>query len=634
MARPKLNLKKLRLKQFRLAILATLGLLVLLLIFFAGYSISFAHKILRNQSVGAVDVSGMSQEAAKTVLSDRTKTILAQGVILEYVKAGEPEKTYTIKPEDIALQYDIDSSMNRAWQYGRGRNVFLSLFQQLSSLFVRHTVPFAYSYNIEGLNKQVSGIAAELDDPEKDFSLDFQDGHFVLLTDRKAGSRIDQEEIKQNILDRMAKEGLDKISFQAKEYSPQVDENKAKKRLADANAIIDAGPLSLVYGTQKFTIDTATIGAFIKSKTNGDDLEIVFNDERLGLHIISLAKSIDVTPQNAGLKIENGRAVVFQTARIGQALDQTQTKIDIENALLARMPDNQAKADPVSVSLKVATTRPEITDDAVTKMGIVELVGTGTTDYKKSPANRVHNIQTGAAAITGALIKPGETFSTLAKLGAIDASTGYLPELVIKEDRTTPEFGGGLCQVSTTLFRAALNAGLKITERYNHSYRVSYYEPPVGMDATIYDPAPDFKFVNNYASYLLVQATITGTKITFDIYGTKDGRVATVSTPEMYDIVPPGAPVMVETDTLPAGEKKQIEKAHDGASAKFYYKVVRGSETLQEKTFVSKYVPWPEKWLVGKGTPPATTSCTDGIQNGDETGIDCGGSCPTACPVI
>jgi vancomycin resistance protein YoaR len=234
-------------------------------------------------------------------------------------------------------------------------------------------------------------------------------------------------------------------------------------------------------------------------------------------------------------------------------------------------------------------------------------------------------------ALNGILLNPDDTFSTLSHLGKIDASSGYLEELVIKEDRTKPEFGGGLCQVSSTLFRAALNAGMKITERQNHKYRVSYYEPPIGMDATIYDPAPDFKFVNNYKSHILIQSKVEGTKLTFELYGTKDARTIEISTPEMFDVVPAGNPVMIETDTLPAGEKKQVEKAHEGASAKFNYKVTRDGTVLQEKTFLSKYVPWPEKWLVGKGTTNPTSSCADGAQNGDETGIDCGGSCPTAC---
>ena len=140
---------------------------------------------------------------------------------------------------------------------------------------------------------------------------------------------------------------------------------------------------------------------------------------------------------------------------------------------------------------------------------------------------------------------------------------------------------------------------MEILERRNHKYRVSYYEPPVGMDATIYDPSPDFKFKNNYASHILIQAKVKGNNITFQFFGTKDGRVIEIGTPEVYDFVDPPPPLDIESDTLQPGERKRIERSHKGASAKFHYKVSRGVEILQEKDFLSKYTPWQERWLVG-----------------------------------
>jgi vancomycin resistance protein YoaR len=313
-----------------------------------------------------------------------------------------------------------------------------------------------------------------------------------------------------------------------------------------------------------------------------------------------IAKQIDVSPKNATLKMADGKATVFQTAVIGKKVDQSQLKIDIENALFARISADTQSLAASTLTIKVAETKPEISDDAINDLGIVDLISTGTTDFKGSPTNRVHNIQVGVASINGALLKPGETFSTLGHLGTIDAAGGYLPELVIKDNRTTPEYGGGLCQVSTTLFRAAMNAGLRIDQRQNHKYRVSYYEPPVGMDATIYDPAPDFKFTNTYSSHILIQGYITGTKITFEIYGTKDSRAVEISTPTITAVTDPPAPSYVETDTLAPGEKKLLEKAHQGATVNFRYKVTKDGQTLQEKTFESVYVPWQEKWLIGK----------------------------------
>ena len=138
------------------------------------------------------------------------------------------------------------------------------------------------------------------------------------------------------------------------------------------------------------------------------------------------------------------------------------------------------------------------------------------------------------------MIKPGAEFSFITTLGPVDETTGYLPELVIKPNATVPEYGGGMCQVSTTAFRAALNAGLKITERTNHAYPVSYYNPQ-GLDATVYIPKPDLRFINNTPGYILIQTKIVGTQLFFDFYGTNDGRSVTLQGPTVLEHNPDGS---------------------------------------------------------------------------------------------
>jgi vancomycin resistance protein YoaR len=162
-----------------------------------------------------------------------------------------------------------------------------------------------------------------------------------------------------------------------------------------------------------------------------------------------------------------------------------------------------------------------------------------------------------------------------------------------------------LCQVSTTLFRSVLAAGLRVTERQNHSYRVSYYEPPVGLDATIYLPKPDFKFFNDTGRHILVQGQVIGNRVIFELWGTKDGRTSTVSDPIVTNILPPPPEVRVETDTLFRGEIKQTEKPHEGATAVAYYTVMKDGKVLHKQTFKSVYKPWAAKFLVGTKEPPA-----------------------------
>jgi len=592
-----------RKKILKISIISVCAALGLFLLVFAGYSVIFAHKNYSNQYIGNTNFGGKTRTQTKDILQSQTNDFLDKEIVLTYQNKDGTTKPYNIKPSDLGIQYNIDATADNLWHTGRTDSIFVSLWQQLQSLFKQNNQPAEYSINDDSLNKKITEISTAVDNPEKDFSLSYQNGTFVLTTERKEGERIDQNRIKDNIKYQISTIKGKELVFQTETYKPQIDEAKANQRLEEVNGILKAGNLTLQFEDQKFPADVPTIASFIGSRPKGDDMEIIYNEDKIKIFIQNLSGSINVTPQNATLTVVGGKATVFATARTGKTLDTVQTLVDIENALTARLPDKKGSADSLTINLKVDIQKPEITDDTINSLGIVELVATGTTDFKSSPSNRIHNINVGMKSISGSLIKPGEEFSTLKKLGAIDASTGYLPELVIKNigDKisTVPDYGGGLCQVSTTLFRATLNAGLKITERTNHSYRVSYYEPPIGMDATIYDPAPDFKFVNNYNSYLLVQGRLTGTKLTFDIYGTKDARVVSISTPEAYDFVAPPAMVETQSPTLAVGQRQQVQKPHQGASAKFHYKVERSGEILQEKDFLSKYVALAEKWLVG-----------------------------------
>ena len=182
---------------------------------------------------------------------------------------------------------------------------------------------------------------------------------------------------------------------------------------------------------------------------------------------------------------------------------------------------------------------PTISTENLSDLGIEELLGHGESNFKGSPKNRIYNINVALKKFHGHLIKPGEEFSFTTILGLVEKETGYKEDLVIKNNKTIPEYGGGVCQVSTTMFRVALNAGLKITERHNHAYPVQYYSPQ-GTDATIYVPKPDFKFINDTTSYILIQGKIQGTVLSFDMYGTSDGRKVELEGPFVTERTPDG----------------------------------------------------------------------------------------------
>jgi len=611
----------------RYFVVSVISLIIISLLIFGIYSLTYSRKVYGHTVIGQIDFKGKNKKQVEEILKASSDQFLKSSIILK-----AENSSYSFVPAELGVNYDIEKTRDNIWNYGRSGDFFRSVTEQLRSMFRKKEIQTSFIVNESLVDDKLNVISKEIDSPEKDYALIYDGENFILDDEKKEGKRIDKSGIKNQILKSIGTFSYSMIEFKANEYKPKISLEKAKLCLDRVNRILSSGNLTLFYETQEFIMDQDTIAAAIRTHIAGDDMEIVFDDDRIKLFAQTIGKAIDSEPKNVQLKVENGVVAIATGSKNGMTLDQEKTNSDIKGALISRAASEEAQSQ--KVSLKIEVKKPEISDTDIERLGLKELVGRGETNFVKSPANRVHNINVGANAINGTLLKPGETFSTLTRLGEIDASSGYLEELVIKENRTVPEFGGGLCQVSSTLFRAALNAGMEIVERRNHKYRVSYYEPPVGMDATIYDPSPDFKFKNNYESYVFVQSAIKGTKITFELYGTKDSRAVEISEPEIFDIVNPGPPIEIETETMAPGERKIIEKAHEGASAKFNYKVSKDGAILQQKEFFSKYVPWPEKWLVGKGVPAVNTNCQDSIQNGDEVGIDCGGSCPNACPAV
>lgn len=240
------------------------------------------------------------------------------------------------------------------------------------------------------------------------------------------------------------------------------------------------------------------------------------DEENLKKYLENARNENRVNPENAKLAFSEGKVSAFAMSKNGYEINTEKSLEKIRAEL---------KKNPYTKDIEIETDiiKPEISSSDVAQYGIKELIGSGVSNFRGSPKNRIHNIEVGAKKFNGVLIKPGEEFSFIKTLGPVDKSTGYLPELVIKVDKTIPEYGGGMCQVSTTCFRAALNSGLKITARTNHAYPVQYYAPQ-GTDATVYIPSPDLKFINDTPAYILIQTRIEGTQLFFDFYGTSDGR--------------------------------------------------------------------------------------------------------------
>lgn len=270
------------------------------------------------------------------------------------------------------------------------------------------------------------------------------------------------------------------------------------------------------------------------------------NEENIRSFVAALAPQINQEPKDAifGVGPEN-QIIVSEPEKLGRLLDENESTALILHTLLGENTNNLS----LSLTLPTEVAKPTIVSTDRERLGLKELVGEGKTNFKGSPKNRIYNINRALQQFQNILIAPGQEFSFVDYLGEVDGEHGYLPELVIKNNQTTPEFGGGICQVSSTVFRAAIYSGLKITERRNHAYPVQYYKP-YGMDATIYIPKPDLKFTNNTPGYILVQSTIDGSDLTFRFFGTRDGRTVAVDGPHILAWNPDGSMKTVFTQEV------------------------------------------------------------------------------------
>lgn len=226
-------------------------------------------------------------------------------------------------------------------------------------------------------------------------------------------------------------------------------------------------------------------------------------------------------------------------------------------------------------------------------IGIKEILAVGSSDFSGSSPARVHNIQTALKKYNGKLIKPGETFSFNDSLGFVHASTGYKKELVIKGEQTIPEWGGGVCQVSSTLYRGVMLSGLPIEERANHSYSVSYYYP-AGSDATIYPGSRDLRFTNQTGSAILLAAHIRDESLFFTLLGTKEEKNVDLFGPYITNAKAAPPPKYLPSTTLEEGERVLISQAHKGFTSTWFRSINGSSEK-----FLSVYQARPKVYKVG-----------------------------------
>jgi vancomycin resistance protein YoaR len=575
-----------------------------LFIFFAIFEVYYNQKIYPGIKIGNLNLSGKTQEQAVGLLKEITEQINQKGLI--FISGDKIVKIDLIAigltDPDLSrdlLKFDLENSVQQAFQIGRNYQDFNFIKEQWNALIYGRQIEMKYDFKKEELIKILKDNFHFLEKSSQNADFKINTNYQIAVVSEKEGYVLDYQQAIEELEQNLKFLDIQPIDLTLIIESPKITKEQIETFIPVAQEIIDLFPVNLSFEGKRWEIKKDVgkewiefqFNQFKNLEENQKEISIGFNQEKIEKKLKTIAMEIDQEAQNAKFKIDNGKIVEFQASKNGKKLNIEKTYQKINKEIVFKKNKE--------IELIVEEIEPEITTESANDLGIKEIIGIGKSNFKGSPKNRRSNIKTGATALNGLLIKPDEEFSTVKALGEINKKTGYLPELVIKGNKTTYEYGGGLCQIGTTMFRTALNSGLPILERQPHTFRVQYYEP-AGMDAAIYGPHPDLKFKNDTNNYILIQTKIEKNDLIFEFWGINDGRKVEITKNKIFNIIKAPKTKIIKTEDLKPGEKKCIETSHDGADAEFTRTIIYFNGEQKIKTFKSHYKPWGAICLIGK----------------------------------
>ncbi|HPD08010.1 MAG TPA: VanW family protein [Patescibacteria group bacterium] len=608
---PRLSGKKFRVKKTIWPLTVSLGLICLILLGFSLYGLEYyRHRFYPHTLIGNLDLSGLTPAEASELIQNHWNQLVSKGWTFEAL--GQSMVIHQVggmaEGAPLLFSLDIEDTLNKAWGGQHHNHPTIASF--IADYFAKHQTTASVMINELLVRQQLEANFQPLITPSKPATIEVQPDGSYQIKPEIIGESIDYEAGISEFKKQLQNLKNEPIILTVKPDQPTITQSAIGDLTGPINQYLTLAPITLQLATTTWTINRNTLAKWLTLELVDNQITASISSSSVKDYLTKLAPEINQEPQGGQFKRNGNRLEQFKPGKNGRELN-----IEVStNAIIQAL-----KQGINNIELTVNDIPSPLSDTDPASLGIIEIIGIGTSDFSGSPPNRIHNIKVGTAKVSGQLVAPGEEFSLVKALGEVSAATGYKPELVIKENKTVPEYGGGLCQVATTIFRAALASGLPITERQNHSYRVSYYEP-AGTDATVYSPKPDLRFINDTGHYILLLGEVSGHTLSFTVWGTKDGRKIIQTKPVIYNIVKPAPRKLIETEDLEPGKLKCIEQAHNGADTYFDYIVTYPNGETKSKRFQSHYVPWQEVCLIGKEkgeesqtTTPSLVSSTDSI---------------------
>ena len=574
-----------RIKKIRLN-LKFLLICIILIYIFLGPIFYFSNKILPRVKISGTNVGGQATlTAQKTLAREYNQKV-------SILPLAYQNQNFTLDLKKAVPKIEIEQAVKDAYSPGHGSDFFKNIYEATYILlFGKDITPKISFGNLNALTLQMNQINLEIKKDPKPAQIIL--GEKVTVVPSEEGLEVDREILISQIQNYLNLTESPPKNLPTRSSQPKFTTEKAQ----DFQKILEnmsGKTLTLRFEENSLEINQQILLSLLDTKEGKD----IISREKVAKFLEDLSLQINRPVQDAKFVFDPNtkRVREFKPAEEGKELDISQTAEMLSQTLL-----NPVASASAEIALPVKVTKPQTGTAETNSFGITGLLGGGLSHFAGSIENRIYNIKLAASRINGTLIAPGAVFSFNRTVGDISAASGYKQAYVIKEGRTVLDDGGGVCQVSTTLFRAALNSGLPIVKRTAHAYRVGYYEQgfPPGLDATVFAPSVDFQFKNDTGAHILVQAYIYGTSLYVDLYGAPDGRTVSITKPVVADQTPPPPELRQDDPTLPRGEFKQVDWPAWGANVTFYRTVKRDSETIISDKWFSSYKPWQAIYLVG-----------------------------------
>ena len=578
----------------------------------AAFQVAYSGRAMPGVRVQGTDVSGMRPEEIFKVAQAKAAYFRDPALTLQL-----PDQSVVLRPVDFGAGLDPAATTQRALDVGRSGDLLTRLKDEFTTWwFGRDLAPVVLvdDHKAAGV---IAQIAAQVQRAPRNASVTYDGAKGVQEIPARDGRMLDANLSLAMV--QAAIGGGQRVSLTLPVSPIPPDISSASAAAAEARHLFSQDLVVMLPkwdasgqpqpAQEAFRIKGSDLAMFVsvdQRVVNGAvKLGAAMRRDKLAPMIEQLAPAVnqDVTEARFTFNPADGTLTNIRPAQAGRTLNVTATLDAIETAL---------KGDNRTVSVVVDTVQPPVSNDATAaQLGITRLITQATTYFKGSAAARMVNVKVAASRFNGVLVAPHETFSFDKYLGNVSTDDGFQEGLVIVGNRTIKGVGGGVCQVSTTAYQAALRAGFPIVERYPHGYRVGYYERGMGpgFDATVFSPVVDLKFVNDSDTYMLIETFFdqAAATVTFKFYGTPDGRQVTFTPPVISNIVAHG-PAIYEKATdgsVAPGRAVQVDWAVDGATIVTGRTVTRNGKTLISEKIVSKYVPWQAVFRYGEGfTPP------------------------------